>query len=96
MPFAMILSNTFCMMQILNEVCLLPFFSYQLNFEGSVKLCCCSWGMRVPVICYGHHIFGAAEHANVGLRTITVCLSALCFSCFLTASIHFQAISYII
>lgn len=49
----------------------------------------CTWSH------YGYHIFGVAEHANVGLRTKTVCLSCLCFSCFLTVSIHFQAISYI-
>lgn len=94
-------SNTFCVMKILNGVCLLPFCSLQLNFAGPVKLCCCvmyccSWGTRVPVSHYGYHLFGIAEHANVGLRTKTVCSSCLCFSCFLTALIHFQAISYMV
>lgn len=97
----MILFNTFRVMQVLNEVCLLPLCSFQLNFEGPGKLCfcvmcCCSWGTCVPISHYGYHIFRVAEHAKVGLGTKTVCLSCLCSSCFLTASNHFQAVTYII
>lgn len=88
----MILFNTFCVMQVLNEVCLLPLCSFQLNFV----MYCCSWGTCVPISHYGYHIFRVAEHAKVGLRTKTVCLSCLCSSCFLTASNHLQAVTYII